>query len=64
MRVTADLNTCEGHAMCAAIAPDVFELSPDDQVIVLDHTPDDDLAADVRAAVAACPRQALALVDD
>ncbi|EFC81809.1 ferredoxin [Parafrankia sp. EUN1f] len=61
MKVTVDLDKCEQNALCTGIAPTVFELSPDDHLTVLDDNPDDDLTPSIRAAAAACPRQAILL---
>lgn len=61
MKVTVNLDKCEQNAYCVDIAPTVFELSPDDHLTVLDDNPDDDLTPDIRAAAAACPRQAILL---
>jgi ferredoxin len=36
MRVTADVDKCEGHGLCADVAPEVFELD-DDAVVVVRH---------------------------
>ncbi|MFG1999321.1 ferredoxin [Spirillospora sp. NPDC048911] len=61
MRVEADLDLCQGHAMCELEAPDVFEVPPKGKVRVLNAEPPDDLRDDVAAAVRYCPTQALKL---
>lgn len=61
MRVTVDFDLCESNALCSGLAPAVFEISDDDRLILLDERPDEDVLADVRAAVAACPKQAIKL---
>lgn len=64
MRVAADLDLCQGHQMCQFEAPAVFGLNDDeDQVVVLDENPPDDLRAEVEAAVKYCPAMALAVTD-
>ena len=60
MKVTADLDLCQGHAMCVLEAPEVFAV--DDQVQVLDEHPTD-LDA-VRRAVRYCPTTALTITED
>ncbi|GAA1823017.1 ferredoxin [Actinomadura chokoriensis] len=67
MRIEADLDLCQGHAMCELEAPDVFEVpdkGPDkDKVRVLDPEPPEDRRAEVAAAVRYCPTQALTLLE-
>lgn len=64
MRVTADLDLCQGHAMCVVEAPDVFAYDRDeDKVRILDERPDESRRAAVRNAVGYCPTRALSLDD-
>ncbi len=64
MKVTADLDTCEGLGMCEAMANDYFEVDDDtDQVVVLDDAPPEEARQHVNAAVQACPVLALTLSD-
>lgn len=63
MRVEADLDLCQGHAMCELEAPDVFEVPHKGKVRVLDAEPSDDLRPEVAAAVRYCPTQALRLLE-
>lgn len=63
MKISADLNKCEGLGMREAMAPSVFEVQDEGQVLVLDENP---VAADpqeLQAAVDACPVSALTLQD-
>ena len=39
MRVVVDLNRCEANALCMGVAPEVFELTDDDELIVLAGAP-------------------------
>jgi ferredoxin len=65
MKVTADLDLCQGHQMCQGEAPDVFAFDEDaDMVVVLQEHPDESLRPQVAAAVTYCPAMALALVDE
>jgi ferredoxin len=52
---------CEGHGLCAELLPEVFDLADDDIVTVTDEHPLPEHEAAVRAAAAACPRQAITL---
>ncbi|KPM55337.1 ferredoxin [Frankia sp. R43] len=64
MRVVVDFKLCESNALCVGIAPSVFELDDNDYLVILDEEPSEDLRADLKAAVAACPKQAISLADD
>ena len=64
MRVTADLDLCQGHQMCQAEAPSVFGFDrAADTVVVLDEHPDESVRDVVRTAVKYCPAMALAMED-
>ncbi|GIM98675.1 ferredoxin [Planomonospora venezuelensis] len=62
MRVEADLDLCQGHAVCELEAPDVFEVPRKGKVRVLDPGPPESLRREVEAAVRYCPTRALKLV--
>jgi ferredoxin len=64
VRIEADLDLCQGHAMCQLEAPAVFRVPPKGQVVITDPEPPEYERAAVRAAVRYCPTQALRLVDD
>ena len=64
MRIVVDRDLCEGNARCTRIAPALFEVGDDDKLRVLVERPDAALRETVEAAVALCPRQALAIVDE
>jgi len=61
MRVVVDVALCEGNAVCANVAPEVFVVGEDDQAQVKVDPVPDALRAKVEIAVRRCPRQALAL---
>ncbi|WP_241385673.1 ferredoxin [Rhodococcus sp. CH91] len=64
MRIEADLDLCQGHAMCSMEAPDVFAVAKRGEVeILLDPVPDGMRPA-VEDAVKYCPTQALRIVED
>ena len=63
MRVVVDLDRCEANALCMGVAPEVFELTDDDELIVLQEFPDESLRDRVQMAVRQCPRQAIAIDD-
>ncbi|AKE88814.1 MULTISPECIES: ferredoxin [Rhodococcus] len=64
MKVEADLDLCQGHAMCSLEAPDVFDVPKHGKVrILMDDIPEK-LCGDVRSAVRYCPTRALRIVED
>ncbi len=64
MRIRADLDLCQGHAMCELEAPDVFRVPKNGTVEILDDAPPDGMHDAVRRAVQYCPTQALSITDD
>lgn len=60
MRIVIDRERCDGYASCVMEAPDVFDLDDDDQAAVVGEPSDADADA-IHAAVAACPKQAIAV---
>ena len=63
MRVVVDMMLCESNALCVGCAPEVFELTDDDELIVLDEQPDESLRSRVEDAVRNCPKQAIRIED-
>ncbi len=64
MKVKADFDVCQSNGMCAAYAPDVFELDDNDFLVILTDEVTSGNEARIRQAVAGCPTQALSLVED
>ena len=58
MRVVVDLNRCLGYAQCVFLAPTVFKLNGEEQ-LMYDPNPDDATRVKVLRAAAACPVQAI-----
>jgi ferredoxin len=59
MRVEVDRNLCEANAVCTGLAPDVFELDDEEELVVkMEDIPEDRLER-VSLAVARCPKNAL-----
>ncbi|WP_340539262.1 ferredoxin [Nocardioides sp. GXZ039] len=63
LRVVADLDACQGYANCLVNAPDVFDLSDDGKVVVLDVDLDTVDRTLLDEAIASCPATALRLVE-
>jgi len=64
VKVEADLDLCQGHAMCSMEAPDVFAVAKHGTVEILMDTVPESLRADVEAAVKYCPTRALSILED
>jgi ferredoxin len=64
MRVLADLDLCQGHAVCQDEAPEVFHVPKRGKVEILDAVADPQTQADVQRAVRYCPTQALTIAAD
>jgi ferredoxin len=64
MRVRVDYDLCEANAVCAGLVPQVFEVDDDDNMFILVEDVPAELAAQVRHAVASCPKLALSLDDE
>ena len=62
MRVTVDRDLCESNAVCMRLAPEVFRVGEDDQLVIKQERPAEALRARVEEAVRRCPKQALSLV--
>ena len=58
MKVLVDMNLCQSHGECVAVAPDVFELGDDDVLVWKEDVPEERRAA-VEEAVNACPMMAI-----
>jgi ferredoxin len=63
MRVIVNMMHCECNALCVGIAPEVFDLTDDDELIVLDEQPPEALRERLEQAVRSCPKQAISLED-
>ncbi len=61
MRVTVDAETCQGHARCWQICPQVFDLDDEGHSFVPDPEVPPELEAKVHEAVDNCPERAITL---
>ena len=64
MRITVDRDLCQGHGVCESEAPEVFSVSKDGVLTVLDETPPESQRAAVELAVKYCPTHALSIEED
>jgi len=69
MRVRIDPDRCQGHGLCAALHPDVFDLDANGFSVVqhdaLDQRGalDPSLLTEVDEAIGTCPEDAIAVVE-
>jgi ferredoxin len=61
MRIVVDLLKCESNGLCVSQAPNVFTLTDDDELLVLQSEPAESERASVLGAVQMCPKQALSV---
>ena len=61
MKITVNRALCDGNGDCAAVAPELFMLDDNDELVILIETPGEELRAKAEAAVLACPKNALML---
>lgn len=52
---------CQGHGICAAVAPNIFDLDGDGKVIALVNSVKGEERADLDEAVAMCPEKAISV---
>lgn len=65
MRVRVDAGGCVASGMCALLAPEVFDQSDrDGVVVVLREAPPEEQRAAVREAVRGCPARVIRLEDE
>jgi ferredoxin len=62
-RIEADLDLCQGHAMCELEAPDFFRVPKRGKVEIIDPEPPEDARDEVERAVESCPTHALFIRD-
>ena len=64
MKVWVDPDRCQGHTLCAMIAPDIFELSDIDghATATSDAVPADQQRS-VREAASSCPEKAITITE-
>jgi ferredoxin len=62
MEIVVDRDLCEANAVCCGLAPDVFELDDDEQLVIKTPNPPADRVERVSLAVARCPKNALKIL--
>ncbi|OBA71394.1 ferredoxin [Mycobacterium sp. 1554424.7] len=65
MKVWVDPERCQGHTLCAMIAPDSFQLNDiDGSSSAIDEVVPADKEDQVREAAHSCPEQAIVVTDE
>ena len=59
MKVIADFAKCTGLGICESMAPNIFEVNDDGELVLLKEDITDDELESVEEAVAGCPTEAL-----
>ena len=62
MKITVDRSKCTGLGICESLAPNVFEVDDDNNLVLLTDEVSEDLLEGVEEAIAGCPTEALRLV--
>jgi len=60
MKVSVDATSCQGHARCVALCPEVFGADEMGYAVVLTEDVPEGLEQSVTSAVLNCPEQAIA----
>ncbi len=64
MKVVVDRDLCQGHGVCESEAPELFSVSKQGVLSILDEAPPEDLRGQVERAVRFCPTGALRIEED
>ena len=62
-RVIVDTDLCQGHTVCMGEAPEIFELTDDGVVGILDETPRKALRKKAEIAARYCPNHVIRIED-
>jgi ferredoxin len=62
MEIRVDRDLCEANGVCVGLAPDIFELDDDEQLMILQPDPPAERVERVSLAVARCPKNALQML--
>jgi ferredoxin len=63
MRVSVDRTRCEANGLCVGVAPSLFFLDDEAELVILPETVPAESEADAHAAVSLCPVTALSISD-
>ncbi len=63
-RIVVDRGLCQGHGVCMGEAPEVFEVTREGKLTVLNERPPEALRDQIEAALKYCPTGALSIVEE
>ena len=63
MKIVVDYDKCTGLGMCESLSPDHFEVNDEGDLVLLKDDVSGDERQEVEEAVAACPTEALRLLE-
>jgi len=64
MKIIVNPTLCSGHARCASVAPEVYELNDDGYVGFAEKDVPPGLEAQARRGARACPERAITVIED
>jgi ferredoxin len=59
MRISVDFDLCDSQAVCAGLAPSVFDIGEDGKLVLLEPEPPEAMREACEDAAAACPMGAI-----
>jgi ferredoxin len=62
MEIGVDRSLCEANAVCVGLAPDVFDLDEDEELVIRPGKVARDQEERVADAVGGCPKNALSII--
>ena len=63
MKVVVDFDVCQGHGVCEAEAPEVFQVDEDGNLTVLLESPPESMRPQLEDAEKYCPQLAITIED-
>jgi len=64
MKVILDRTKCVGHARCAAVAPDVYDLDENGYLDLDEKTVGEEMRSQAVRGMRACPERAISVADE
>ena len=68
IRIKVDLDLCQGHSVCLAECPQVFDVVEQDegypQVVLLQENPSEELLEKIEKAARYCPNHVITVVEE
>lgn len=64
MKIRVDVARCVGHARCAAVAPEVYELDENGFNVTAEKDVDPSLRAQAMRGMRACPEKIITVEDE